>query len=38
MSITRRHVVTTITAAALLGTSVMAHAADMVRIGLPTKT
>jgi ABC-type nitrate/sulfonate/bicarbonate transport system substrate-binding protein len=29
---------TTITAVALLGTSVMAHAADMVRIGLPTKT
>ena len=38
MSITRRHVLTTITAAALLGTSVMAYAADTVRIGLPTKT
>ena len=38
MSITRRHVLTTMTAAALLGTSVMAHAADTVRIGLPTKT
>jgi NitT/TauT family transport system substrate-binding protein len=29
---------TTITAAALLGTSIMAQAADTVRIGLPTKT
>jgi ABC-type nitrate/sulfonate/bicarbonate transport system substrate-binding protein len=38
MSFTRRHVLTTIIAAALLGTSVMAHAADTVRIGLPTKT
>jgi ABC-type nitrate/sulfonate/bicarbonate transport system substrate-binding protein len=38
MSFTRRHVLTTITAAALLGTSVMAQAADTVRIGLPTKT
>jgi ABC-type nitrate/sulfonate/bicarbonate transport system substrate-binding protein len=38
MSFTRRHALTTITAVALLGTSVMAHAADMVRIGLPTKT
>src|SRR4051794_24955594 len=38
MSFTRRHVLTTLTAAALLGTSVMAQAADMVRIGLPTKT
>ncbi len=38
MSFTRRHALTTITAAALLGTSVMAHAADTVRIGLPTKT
>ena len=38
MSFIRRHVLTTITAAALLGTSVMAHAADTVRIGLPTKT
>ena len=38
MSFTRRHVLTTITAAALLGTSAMAQAADTVRIGLPTKT
>ena len=38
MSFTRRHVLTTITAAALLGTSGMAQAADTVRIGLPTKT
>jgi ABC-type nitrate/sulfonate/bicarbonate transport system substrate-binding protein len=38
MSFTRRHALTTMTAAALLGTSVMAHAADTVRIGLPTKT
>lgn len=38
MSFTRRHVLTTVTAAALFGTSVMAHAADTVRIGLPTKT
>ena len=38
MSFTRRHVLTTITAAVLLGTSVMAQAADTVRIGLPTKT
>ena len=38
MSFTRRHVLTTITAATLLGTSVMAHAADTIRIGLPTKT
>ena len=38
MSFTRRHVLTTITAAALLGTLVMAQAADTVRIGLPTKT
>ncbi len=38
MSFTRRHALTAITAAALLGTSGMAHAADMVRIGLPTKT
>lgn len=38
MGFTRRHVLTTITAAALLGTSVMAQAADTVRIGLPTKT
>jgi ABC-type nitrate/sulfonate/bicarbonate transport system substrate-binding protein len=38
MSFARRHVLTTIIAAALLGTSVMAQAADTVRIGLPTKT
>ncbi len=38
MSFTRRHALTAITAATLLGTSGMAHAADMVRIGLPTKT
>ena len=38
MSFTRRHVLTTITAAALLGVSAMAQAADTVRIGLPTKT
>src|SRR4051812_47766792 len=38
MSFTRRHVLTTISAAALLGTTVMAQAADTVRIGLPTKT
>jgi ABC-type nitrate/sulfonate/bicarbonate transport system substrate-binding protein len=38
MSFTRRHALTAITAAALLGTSGMAHAADTVRIGLPTKT
>src|ERR1700709_804385 len=38
MSFTRRHALTTMTAAALFGTSVMAHAADTVRIGLPTKT
>jgi NitT/TauT family transport system substrate-binding protein len=38
MSIARRHVLTTITAAALLGVSAMAQAADTVRIGLPTKT
>ena len=38
MSFTRRHALTAITAAALLGTSGMVHAADTVRIGLPTKT
>jgi NitT/TauT family transport system substrate-binding protein len=38
MSITRRHVLATITAVTVLGTSAMAHAADTVRIGLPTKT
>lgn len=38
MSFTRRHVLTAITASALLGTSIMAQAAEAVRIGLPTKT
>src|SRR5437868_10442138 len=38
MNIARRHVLTTMTAAALLGASAMAQAADTVRIGLPTKT
>lgn len=38
MNFTRRHALTTMTAAVLLGTSVMAQAADTVRIGLPTKT
>src|SRR5215218_6348351 len=38
MSITRRHILATIAAAALLGASAMAQAADTVRIGLPTKT
>src|SRR6201747_1562082 len=38
MNFTRRHVLTTMTAATLLGTSVMAQAADPVRIALPTKT
>jgi ABC-type nitrate/sulfonate/bicarbonate transport system substrate-binding protein len=38
MSIARRHVLTTMAMAALLGASGMAQAADMVRIGLPTKT
>jgi len=38
MSITRRHVLATITAATVLGASTMAQAADTVRIGLPTKT
>jgi ABC-type nitrate/sulfonate/bicarbonate transport system substrate-binding protein len=38
MSITRRHILATITAASVLGASVMAQAADTVRIGLPTKT
>ena len=38
MKITRRHILATITAAAVLGASGMAQAADTVRIGLPTKT
>jgi len=38
MSITRRHILATISAAAVLGASAMAQAADTVRIGLPTKT
>ena len=38
MKITRRHILATITAAAVLGASCMAQAADTVRIGLPTKT
>ena len=38
MSITRRHMVATITLAATLGLPSMAQAADTVRIGLPTKT
>ena len=38
MSITRRHILATIAAASVLGSSAMAQAADTVRIGLPTKT
>jgi ABC-type nitrate/sulfonate/bicarbonate transport system substrate-binding protein len=38
MKITRRHILTTIATATLLGASAMAQAADTVRIGLPTKT
>ena len=38
MSITRRHLLATISAVTVLGASVTAHAADTVRIGLPTKT
>ena len=38
MSITRRHILATIAAATVLGASGIAHAADTVRIGLPTKT
>src|SRR6186713_3661363 len=38
MSITRRHVLATISAVTVLGASAMANAAEMVRIGLPTKT
>jgi len=38
MSITRRHVLATVAAATVLGTSGIVQAADTVRIGLPTKT
>jgi NitT/TauT family transport system substrate-binding protein len=38
MKITRRHILTTIAAATVLGASGIAQAADTVRIGLPTKT
>jgi ABC-type nitrate/sulfonate/bicarbonate transport system substrate-binding protein len=38
MKITRRHILTTIATATLLGASALAQAADTVRIGLPTKT
>jgi len=38
MKIPRRHILAIITAATVLGASAMAHAADTVRIGLPTKT
>ena len=38
MRITRRHILATITVAAVLGGSAAAQAADTVRIGLPTKT
>lgn len=38
MSITRRHILATITIATVLGASGLAQAADTVRIGLPTKT
>ena len=38
MSITRRHILAAIVAATVLGASGIAHAADTVRIGLPTKT
>jgi NitT/TauT family transport system substrate-binding protein len=38
MSITRRHILATITAATVFGGSGLAQAADTVRIGLPTKT
>ena len=38
MSITRRHILATITAATFLGASGIAQAADTVRIGVPTKT
>jgi len=38
MKITRRHILATITAAAVLGAPAAVQAADTVRIGLPTKT
>jgi ABC-type nitrate/sulfonate/bicarbonate transport system substrate-binding protein len=38
MSITRRHMLATVAAATVLGTSGIVQAADTVRIGLPTKT
>jgi NitT/TauT family transport system substrate-binding protein len=38
MKFTRRHILATVTAATVLGASGMAQAADIVRIGLPTKT
>jgi NitT/TauT family transport system substrate-binding protein len=38
MKITRRHILATITAAAMLGAPAAVQAADTVRIGLPTKT
>ena len=38
MKITRRHMLATVTLATMLGAPAMAHAADKVRIGLPTKT
>jgi ABC-type nitrate/sulfonate/bicarbonate transport system substrate-binding protein len=38
MKITRRHILTTIATATLLGAPALAQAADTVRIGLPTKT
>lgn len=38
MTITRRHILATIAATTLLGTSGLAQAAETVRIGLPTKT
>ena len=38
MKITRRHMLATITLAAMLGAPSMVQAADKVRIGLPTKT
>ncbi|WP_291850057.1 ABC transporter substrate-binding protein [Bradyrhizobium sp.] len=38
MRITRRHILATVTATAVLGAAAMAQAAETVRIGLPTKT
>ena len=38
MNITRRHVLASVAAASVLGAPAMAHAAETVRIGLPTKT